>query len=159
MKAVLSYALPLKAPIAVGQQVGTMKITAPDSFDKHSRFMRREFSVSRAGFFSRILLGLRSSLGRHNQVTYGRFITLEGGEGTGKHAGQAAGKRLALAQLVTREPGGSPGAAGRYPQIARAWRTRSLDVLTGIEALFAARTDHIARTIKPALAAGKWVIW
>jgi len=94
-------------------------------------------------------------------TTRGRFISLEGGEGVGKST-----QVVALADAIrahgidvveTREPGGSEGAE----------RIREL-LLTGsddrwgapAEALLfaAARADHIDKVIRPALAAGKWVV-
>ena len=91
----------------------------------------------------------------------GRFITFEGGEGAGK---STQIKKLAdrlnaakLRTLVTREPGGSPGA-----EIMRHLVLSGMGKLLGPEAetlLFAAaRDDHIQSTIRPALAQGKWVI-
>lgn len=91
----------------------------------------------------------------------GRFITLEGGEGTGKST-QAA--RLAdwlasrkIPVLLTREPGGSPRA-----EVLRDLLLRGTVAPFGAEAealVFAlARADHLAETIRPALAAGTWVI-
>ena len=91
----------------------------------------------------------------------GRFIALEGGEGVGKstqvHALAEALKRRGIDVLVTREPGGSDGAE----------RVREL-LLSGsderwgphAEALLfaAARADHVEKTIKPALEAGRWVL-
>lgn len=65
MKAVLSYASPLKAPVAVGQQVAVLKITAPD-FPTMTVPVYAAENVSRAGFFSRILLGLRSFVSGHH---------------------------------------------------------------------------------------------
>ena len=91
----------------------------------------------------------------------GKFITFEGGEGTGKST-QAATlarrlKELGLKVLVTREPGGSPGA-----EIMRHVILSGAAKPLGPEAeamLFAAaRDDHIRCTILPALDAGKWVI-
>ena len=94
-------------------------------------------------------------------MTTGRFITLEGGEGVGKST-QVKALAQALEQrgldvVVTREPGGSDGAE----------RIREL-LLTGsddrwgarAEALLfaAARTDHVEKTIRPALARGRWVL-
>ena len=94
-------------------------------------------------------------------MTSGRFIALEGGEGVGKST-QVRALAEALEQrgidvLVTREPGGSEGAE----------RIREL-LLTGsddrwgarAEALLfaAARTDHVEKTIRPALARGQWVL-
>jgi dTMP kinase len=94
-------------------------------------------------------------------LSSGRFITLEGGEGTGK---STQARRLAasldakgIASIVTREPGGSPGAEDIRQLLVHGEPGR-WDVLTELLLIFAARTDHIARTIKPALAAGKWVI-
>jgi len=91
----------------------------------------------------------------------GKFITFEGGEGTGKST-QAAMLALRLESLgiavkLTREPGGSPGA-----EIMRHVLLSGAAKPFGPEAeamLFAAaRDDHIQCTILPALTAGKWVI-
>ncbi len=91
----------------------------------------------------------------------GRFITFEGGEGTGKST-QAAllAKRLrslAIGVVQTREPGGSLGA-----EIMRHVLLSGAAKPLGAEAeavLFAAaRADHINATIRPALERGRWVI-
>lgn len=91
----------------------------------------------------------------------GKFISFEGGEGTGKST-QARLLAAALAArgidcVTTREPGGTPG--------AEAIRALLLDPALpqwepAAEALLfaAARSDHVARLIEPALAAGQWVI-
>lgn len=91
----------------------------------------------------------------------GRFITLEGGEGTGK---STQAKRLAQTLeslgkpvLVTREPGGSPGAEEIRKLIVEGEPGR-WDALTEMLLLFAARADHVARTIRPALRSGTFVI-
>ncbi len=91
----------------------------------------------------------------------GRFITFEGGEGTGKssHAGLLAQKlrALGIGVVLTREPGGSPGA-----EIIRHVLLSGAAKPLGPEAeaiLFAAaRDDHIRHTIAPALARGRWVV-
>ncbi len=91
----------------------------------------------------------------------GRFITLEGGEGAGKST-QAAllAERLYAAGMdveVTREPGGTPGAEA----IRDLFVTGAVDRWSATtEALLinAARADHVARRIRPALDAGRWVI-
>ena len=91
----------------------------------------------------------------------GRFITLEGGEGSGK---STQARRLAemLREaghevVLTREPGGSPGAE----LVRRALLSGAIRPY-GVEAeavLFAAaRLDHVEHTIRPALRTGKWVI-
>lgn len=86
------------------------------------------------------------------------FITLEGGEGAGKstQARRIAAHYCALGRPVflTREPGGAAGAeAVRGLILARGWEN-------GAEMLlhFAARREHLARAIRPALAAGAVVI-
>jgi dTMP kinase len=91
----------------------------------------------------------------------GRFITFEGGEGSGKstHIKKLA-ERLEAARLrtvVTREPGGSPGA-----EIIRHLLLSGIGKLLGPEGetlLFAAaRADHVRTVILPALAQGIWVL-
>jgi dTMP kinase len=91
----------------------------------------------------------------------GKFITFEGGEGTGKST-QAAMltlrlESLGIAVLLTREPGGSLGA-----EIIRHVLLSGAAKPFGPEAeamLFAAaREDHVRCAIEPALAAGKWVV-
>jgi dTMP kinase len=91
----------------------------------------------------------------------GRFITLEGGEGAGK---STQTRRLAAAldargveSIVTREPGGSPGAEDIRNLLVNGEPGR-WDALTEMLLLFAARADHVSRTIRPALDAGKFVI-
>lgn len=91
----------------------------------------------------------------------GRFITFEGGEGTGKttQARQLAsaleGKGISC--VLTREPGGSPGAEEIRNLLVKGEPGR-WDPLPETLLLYAARADHVARTIKPALAKGRWVI-
>ena len=91
----------------------------------------------------------------------GRFITLEGGEGTGK---STQIKRLAasleakgIPVLATREPGGSPGAEQIRALMVEGEPGR-WDAITETLLAYAARADHVARTIGPALLAGSWVI-
>jgi dTMP kinase len=91
----------------------------------------------------------------------GKFITLEGGEGTGKST-QAAmlalrSESLGLGVTLTREPGGSPGAEIiRHVLLSGAAKPFGPEVEAMLFA--AARDDHVQCTILPALAAGKWVI-
>jgi dTMP kinase len=91
----------------------------------------------------------------------GKFISLAGGEGVGKstqvQALAAALKDRGLDVLVTREPGGSPGAeAIRELLLSGAderWGARAEALLFA-----AARADHVERTIAPAIEAGRWVL-
>ncbi len=91
----------------------------------------------------------------------GKFITFEGGEGTGKST-QAAMLALRLEALglgvrLTREPGGSPGAEIiRHVLLSGAAKPFGPEVEAMLFA--AARDDHVRCTIAPALAAGLWVI-
>ena len=91
----------------------------------------------------------------------GRFITFEGGEGSGKSTQiRTLAERLAATKLraiVTREPGGSPGA-----EIIRHLLLSGMGKLLGPDAetlLFAAaRDDHVHTVIEPALNQGIWVL-
>ena len=94
-------------------------------------------------------------------MTRGRFIAFEGGEGMGKST-QARLLRETLVErgietVLTREPGGTPGAeAIRELLLAppgEGWGPQAEALLFA-----AARADHVARLIEPALAAGRWVI-
>ncbi len=91
----------------------------------------------------------------------GRFITLEGGEGAGKsvQARRLASRlrALGLTVVLTREPGGSPGAEALRDIILSGAATRFGP--EGEALLFsAARIDHIDQTIAPALRRGDWVV-
>lgn len=90
----------------------------------------------------------------------GVFVTVEGGEGAGKSTASRRLAELLRAEgaevVLTREPGGTPG--------AEAIRTLLLQTATDFDPLaqtmlhFAARADHVAGLIRPALDAGKIVI-
>jgi dTMP kinase len=91
----------------------------------------------------------------------GRFITFEGGEGAGKSTQirllaerlRALGKKV----VVTREPGGTPTAEA-IRALLLSGRAAELGP-EGEAVLFAAaRTDHVAHVIRPALAADRWVL-
>src|SRR5664279_89528 len=91
----------------------------------------------------------------------GRFITFEGGEGSGKstHARLLADRLTALGIEVvrTREPGGSPGAE-IIRHILLSGIAKPLGAETEAILFAAARDDHVRATIRPALVDGKWVI-
>ena len=91
----------------------------------------------------------------------GRFITIEGGEGAGNSTAQAFLAEKLAAQgipvLQTREPGGTP--------LAEAIRRNLLSVdeeapvaMAELLLVFAARAQHLAKVIEPALARGEWVL-
>lgn len=91
-------------------------------------------------------------------MSRGRFITLEGIDGAGKSTHLAAianflrerGKDV----VVTREPGGTPlGESLRALLLSQ-----PMNVETETLLMFAARREHIAKVIAPALAAGRWVL-
>lgn len=94
-------------------------------------------------------------------MTRGRFITLEGGEGVGKstqiRALSAALEVQGVDVVTTREPGGSDGAEAIRALLMEGsderWDARSEALLFA-----AARADHVARLIRPALARGAWVL-
>ena len=91
----------------------------------------------------------------------GRFISLEGGEGVGKStqldalAEALTGRGQTV--LVTREPGGSPGAEAIRKLLLEGeetrWNARAEALLFA-----AARSDHVEKTVQPALRRGEWVL-
>jgi dTMP kinase len=91
----------------------------------------------------------------------GAFITLEGGEGVGKStnlAFVAAVLRAAGHEVVTtREPGGTP-----LGERVRSWVLEgdhgSLSAEVETLLMFAARAQHLDKVVRPALAAGRWVV-
>jgi dTMP kinase len=91
----------------------------------------------------------------------GKFITFEGGEGAGKstHTAALAGKleERRIDVLLTREPGGSPGAE-IIRHIILSGLAKPLGAETETILFAAARDDHVRTVIEPALASGKWVI-
>ena len=94
-------------------------------------------------------------------MSRGRFIVFEGGEGAGKST-QArlladALRARGIDALQTREPGGTPGAEAIRQLLLDAegegWNARAEALLFA-----AARADHVARLIRPALERGAWVV-
>ncbi|MEC7817845.1 MAG: dTMP kinase [Pseudomonadota bacterium] len=90
-----------------------------------------------------------------------RFIAFEGGEGTGKSTqARLLAERLRARNLdtvLTREPGGTPGAEAIRTLLldppGEGWPMRAEALLFA-----AARADHVAQLIRPALSHGKWVV-
>lgn len=91
----------------------------------------------------------------------GRFITLEGGEGVGKSTNLALVVDLVKAAghsvVTTREPGGTP-MAEEIRDLFLGVREEKVSGLTELLLIFAARAQHLETVIRPALAAGSWVV-
>ena len=91
----------------------------------------------------------------------GRFISIEGGEGAGKSTSVAyiqdylQGRGIDL--VSTREPGGTK-MAEELRELLLNHHTEKVDPYTELLMMFAARRQHVAEVIRPALAAGKWVL-
>jgi len=94
-------------------------------------------------------------------VTRGRLITLEGTEGVGKSTNVAHLRALLQARglnpLVTREPGGT-ALAEEIRELLLAVRAEPMAPMTELLLVFAARAQHLAELIEPALAEGRWVV-
>jgi dTMP kinase len=90
-----------------------------------------------------------------------RFITLEGGEGAGKSTQlkllAASFTAASIAVKTTREPGGSEGAEAIRNLVVSGGVDRWNDTTEAL-LFMTARYDHVQKLIKPALAAGEWVI-
>lgn len=94
-------------------------------------------------------------------MTRGRFIALEGGEGTGKSTqAKMLAEALAARGLdveLTREPGGTPGAEAIRALLldppGEGWGAPAEALLFA-----AARADHVARRIRPAIEGGQWIV-
>jgi dTMP kinase len=93
-------------------------------------------------------------------MTRGRFITLEGIDGAGKSSHVRWIARFlrdrGLRVIVTREPGGTP-AGEKLRRLMLGGRQR-LHAETETLLMFAARREHLARVIGPALKKGTWVL-
>src|SRR5690606_38488252 len=108
--------------------------------------------------------GLPFQSGRHatrKQSVSGLFITLEGPEGAGKSTNRDYLAERLRSQgcdvLLTREPGGTP-LAERIRELLLAPSAEPMAADTELLLVFAARAQHLARVIRPALAAGKVVL-
>lgn len=91
----------------------------------------------------------------------GKFISLEGGEGSGKttaiHFIQEWLESQAIPYVMTREPGGTP-LAEDIRQLILSPREEDVNDTTELLLVFAARAQHLAEKICPALEKGIWVI-
>ena len=91
-------------------------------------------------------------------MTRGKFITLEGVDGAGKSTHQKFIADFAATRaphvVQTREPGGTDLAERLRESILKTAMTPEVETLL----IFAARADHVARVIRPALDTGQWVV-
>lgn len=91
----------------------------------------------------------------------GKFLTIEGTEGVGKSTNLAFVRDWLVAKgievIVTREPGGTP-LAEEIRGLLLAKRDEPVDETAELLLVFAARAQHLAQVIKPALARGAWVL-
>ena len=91
----------------------------------------------------------------------GRFITIEGSEGVGKSTNLAFVcdflQRHGIEVERTREPGGTP-IAEAIREVVLADHAEALGPDTEVLLMFAARAVHLANRVRPALAAGRWVV-
>ena len=94
-------------------------------------------------------------------VARGKLITLEGGEGVGKSTNlrfvQTYLEAAGLEVVATREPGGTP-LAEQIRALLLEVRAEAMAELTELLLVFAARAQHLARLVEPALARGAWVL-
>ena len=88
----------------------------------------------------------------------GRFVTFEGIDGSGKSthidAVAATLRARGVMPLLTREPGGTPLGESLRELVLNQPMTRETETML----MFAARAEHLAKVIRPALAAGRWVL-
>ena len=150
LRARIVYQGPVKAPITQGQHIADLVVETAD-MPAQTMPLVAESAVGEAGFFGRLWYGLKSF--RRHGVT-GRFITLEGGEGVGKST-QIESARGGVARARPRR-GRDPRARRQPrrrgdPRAAAARRRGTLGPETEALLFAAARSDHVARTIRPAL--------
>ena len=91
----------------------------------------------------------------------GKFLTVEGGEGVGKTTNIDFIKtwfhQRDIDFITTREPGGTP-VAEQIRTLLLAHHDEDVDAAAELLLIFAARAQHIARVIEPALRRGQWVL-
>ncbi len=91
----------------------------------------------------------------------GKFLTFEGLDGCGKSTQMEllaeVLRRDGIDVVTTREPGGTP-TGEKIRSVILDSKTRSLDPMAELALMFAARAQHIAEIVKPALEAGRWVL-
>lgn len=94
-------------------------------------------------------------------MAMGRFVTVEGGEGVGKSTNVdfvcALIRQRGFEVIATREPGGTP-TAERIRELLLEHGEEPMPDAAELLLFFAARALHVENVIRPALAAGRWVV-
>ncbi len=97
----------------------------------------------------------------NNKTACGRFITVEGTEGVGKSSNiafiQAALQQAGIEVITTREPGGTQ-LGEEIRELLLDHRHSGMNADAELLLMFAARAEHIAQVILPALNKGQWVL-
>ncbi len=99
--------------------------------------------------------------GGHGAPGRGLFITVEGIEGAGKSTNlpfiRQALETAGRAPVATREPGGTPLGEG-IRRLLLEGQGEGMTPVSELLLMFAARAEHLARVIEPALSRGQWVL-
>ena len=162
------YQGPIKAPIRKGDQVAVLRVTSAESQATNEIPLYAGDDIGQSNFAMR---GLDSSAGaclrlaavamQRESGDTGRFITFEGGEGSGKstQAGILANRltRAGRKVFATREPGGSP-AAEEIREALLSGRVSQFGPFAEAVMFAVARADHVENAIGQALHEGKWVV-
>ena len=102
-----------------------------------------------------------SRMSKQSGQPRGRFITIEGVEGVGKSTNIERMREFLVSKdievVCTREPGGTP-ISEKIRQLLLDPDNAGMDAVTELMLMFAARRQHVEGLIRPALAAGTWVI-
>ena len=156
----IRYQGPVKAPIAKGQHIADLVVTTPDTGEQVMPLVAAE-AVER----SRLLrphLDRPQATGRNGLTRApGRFISLEGGEGAGKSTQLEALAEALHGRGLRRARSPASRAAARAPRRSAScfWKARrSLEPRAEALLFAAARSDHVEKTIQPALERGEWVL-
>lgn len=97
-------------------------------------------------------------MSKKTKKEHGLFIVIEGGEGAGSTTvAQKVVEALGWSAVYTREPGGSPYAE-KIRELVLSDHAKHSDAETQFALFWAARRDHVQKTIKPAIESGKIVI-
>ena len=169
LKIAVAYDGPVPAPIKKGDPIAKLNVSAPGmetlevplvAARRRAQAGLRRSGLRGAGIARRPHHSL--SAGAFALAEAGRFIVFEGGEGTGKST-QArlladALREAGIDVVVSREPGGAPGAEALRRLLLDDVPSSGWSPLSEALLHYAARNEHLEKTIKPALDRGSWVV-